>query len=353
MGFPRDLIHDVGDRYIVDGDIVIVKATLEAVAKGLDTSRLRAPAGPMRQYSTTNVPGLGTGPYGYVPTIGIDLSAIDAENAEWATAIRGAMANWAGIPGAQVYFVEAPGTYTVTVTRGTCEGRVIACASFPTVQCWPTGCVVPGDHIYITQGHDSLSADMKLGTMTHEMGHLVGFRHTNWNNRVCDDGFNMCQEPAGPDGAVHIPGTPTSAFEEGPSDGLSVMNAVIKPWNGFSGYDRIAARYLFPGGSGPDPILAATETPTISWSPTQDASAYEVWYAQRQGCGGMFCWGPAPDDILTYVGTTTSTSFVDGTRTRTSVCTAPDYFTPSPAYRIKAVFPQGTKSNLGAYTSCW
>ncbi|WP_378188221.1 M57 family metalloprotease [Aquimarina sp. W85] len=41
--------------------------------------------------------------------------------------------------------------------------------------------------------------------ITHEMGHCIGLRHTDWFARSCD-GSN---EGAGSVGAIHIPGTPT------------------------------------------------------------------------------------------------------------------------------------------------
>ncbi|WP_025668159.1 M57 family metalloprotease, partial [Aquimarina megaterium] len=41
--------------------------------------------------------------------------------------------------------------------------------------------------------------------ITHEMGHCIGLRHTDWQRRVCDGR----PEGQGADGAIHIPGTPT------------------------------------------------------------------------------------------------------------------------------------------------
>ncbi|RZS93649.1 M57 family metalloprotease [Aquimarina brevivitae] len=40
--------------------------------------------------------------------------------------------------------------------------------------------------------------------ITHEIGHCIGLRHTDWFRRYCDGG----NEGTGYDGAIHIPGTP-------------------------------------------------------------------------------------------------------------------------------------------------
>lgn len=55
--------------------------------------------------------------------------------------------------------------------------------------------------------------------LTHELGHTIGFRHTDYYNRSisCGTGGN---EGDGGVGAVHIPGTPTTAVLNG-----SVMNS--------------------------------------------------------------------------------------------------------------------------------
>ncbi len=73
--------------------------------------------------------------------------------------------------------------------------------------------------------------------ITHEMGHCVGLRHTDWFARVC----NGVNEGQGSDGAIHIPGTTTGI------DRLSVMiSCPTGNENGvFSRDDVTALEYLY------------------------------------------------------------------------------------------------------------
>jgi hypothetical protein len=77
----------------------------------------------------------------------------------------------------------------------------------------------------------------KLRNMVHELGHAIGFRHTNWQTNDCDN--SPCQP--GEYGANQIPNTP-------PTDAASVMNGgtATEEWAGFSQNDSLATTYLYP-----------------------------------------------------------------------------------------------------------
>jgi len=69
--------------------------------------------------------------------------------------------------------------------------------------------------------------------MTHELGHTIGFRHTNWDD---------LGEPETLLGLFHIEGTP-----EG-NDPHSIMNGgnATSGFSGLSYYDKVALRALYP-----------------------------------------------------------------------------------------------------------
>ena len=75
--------------------------------------------------------------------------------------------------------------------------------------------------------------------ITHEIGHSVGFRHSDWFDRFsCGSGGG---ESAGSTGAIHVPGTPTGR------DTTSIMNACFSnSENGeFNGNDITALRNMY------------------------------------------------------------------------------------------------------------
>jgi hypothetical protein len=78
--------------------------------------------------------------------------------------------------------------------------------------------------------------------ITHEIGHAIGFRHTDYFNRSISCGTGG-DEGAGLIGAIHIPGTPTGA-----SVGASVMNSCFRAseTGEFTGGDITALLALYP-----------------------------------------------------------------------------------------------------------
>lgn len=98
----------------------------------------------------------------------------------------------------------------------------------------------PYKWVQIYSGTDYIPMNAIEHVITHEIGHVLGLRHNDWQKRYsCND---VIGEDAYPDGAIHIPGTPTGLSY------YSLMNACfyIPTADGeFSYYDIEALRYLY------------------------------------------------------------------------------------------------------------
>lgn len=218
IGFERSDIEDLGDYYLVEGDIYFSK----------DGSTPTSVDGRKGQASTNNLisyaerPNITVRIDGSIPSSGVD---------DWRNEIQLAIDHWNSIAdfGINLVYVSS-GTADITVQSdgGLLPNGAIASGEFPAGG-------LAGYRILINldfNSNSTVSSSSKEYNMVHEFGHCLGFRHTNWVSRG---------ESSSPDGANQIPGTPAT-------DGNSVMNGgtALNSWAGFSTYDVIGAQNLYP-----------------------------------------------------------------------------------------------------------
>lgn len=318
MGFRSDGMQEFGDNVIVEGDILISKAQLREAA------RLRAnnPAGPRFHYTTTNIVSDSK-----IYQIRVDLSGLNSQPG-WQNAARDAITAWSGIADTHVKMVEgSPADITVGTTCT--SSNVAAFASFPSGG-------NPGSTIYVNTcfGY-STSHAQKVHNMVHELGHTIGFRHSN---------YVQMGESAGTDGAWHIWGTPTSGNATG-----SVMNGgtALNSWAGFATSDVTATQKRYPI-RGPSSLSVTNSGgyPLVSWNAAPGATSYTVrlitFYTQN---------GQYTGRGFTFLTTTSGTSYLDAANPYTGVYECPGVDTGMGEsygywyeYSVQAHYPHGSSS---------
>jgi hypothetical protein len=273
LGFRGDMVEDFGDHVVVEGDILLSKAMLHGVA----LSRPGDPLRPRFQYHTTNLVGSPK-----VNDIRVDLSGLAAE-VDWQNAARTAIGIWSQVPDSYVRIVEAaPGApVDITFTLACMNAGWAAVASFPAGG-------TPGGTITVNSAGCrgfAQNNQQRLHNMVHEVGHTLGFRHSNWNTADC---AWTCNWNAGPEGAHHVGGTPTSGNDAG-----SVMNGMtaLSQWAGFSAADLLATRTLYPLPV-PANLVSAYPggTEILTWDPVPGATGYEVRFSEHREINDSL-WG--------------------------------------------------------------
>jgi hypothetical protein len=220
MGFGTDNVQKHEDGYLVEGDIIV---SPEMFTSSLQNQTLRIAE--VEQYRTTNlVTGLPRtiriGTSGSIPTA---LS----------NAINAAIARY-NEENLRLTFVRSNSSPNIVI-RTVNTNQYIASAGFPSGG-------NPYNRVnYSTRYINGYSADFITTVVAHEIGHCLGFRHTDYMNRAYSCGGSAVNEGASTVGAIHIPGTPT-----GP-DANSWMLACLSATTNrpFNANDKIALAYIY------------------------------------------------------------------------------------------------------------
>jgi len=218
-GFPADDIKIHEGMVTVGNDAHV---TLQASREMLQHD------GSGEQYRTSNLVGTA------VTKICINPTSTFNSYARLSQGLDLAISNYNGL-GLRIYFARGPGLSgcTANITAQTMSGSG-GSAGFPSGG-YPYGT------INIGTGLNSYSVDVNEHVITHELGHAIGFRHSDYYNRAISCGSGG-DEGAGSYGAIHISGTPTTATVGG-----SVMNACFRSTETgeWTSSDVTALNYLY------------------------------------------------------------------------------------------------------------
>lgn len=225
LGFSSDNIIAEDGGYIVEGDIFIPANELK---RSLSGAILRV--GSSEQYRTTNlVTSLPR-------TITVALSSrIDASIYG---PVLDEMVRRFNAENLQLTFVRVSSGANVTFDRA--NGSYLASAGFPTSSGDPYNLVKVNTRA-IGSGTSSTFINYAATIFAHELGHCIGFRHTDYMDRSFSCGGSTSNEGASTVGAIHIPGTPT-----GPDPNSWMLACIGSGVNRpFNANDKTALSYLY------------------------------------------------------------------------------------------------------------
>lgn len=225
-GFGTTNVQRVEEGYLVEGDIILTEEYLNSVPGG---NLLRIANN--EQYHTTN---LVDGPRVITVSLDSKLSSL----AGYSTALQEMVNRYNAETLSLTFQVVSSGG---TIRFVNANGPYLASAGFPSSNGTPYGQV----KVYsknIGSGTSSTFTNMLATILAHEVGHCIGFRHTDFMDRSYSCGGAYANEGASSIGAIHIPGTPT-----GPEAKSWMLSCISRNENRpFTANDKEALDYLYP-----------------------------------------------------------------------------------------------------------
>jgi hypothetical protein len=179
-------------NYLLENDIVITPENLEAMSQS-DVYHLGAVG---EQYRTNNLVGSPR----TISVIGY-TGGSNALTSKMRTALQQAIDNYNALNMGLSFTLTFAANTNADIVVYRVGGSAGGVAGFPSGG-------NPYKWVQIFSQTNNYSTDVNEHVITHEIGHCLGLRHTDYFNRSlsCGSGGN---EGAGSDGANHIPGTPT------------------------------------------------------------------------------------------------------------------------------------------------
>ncbi|MFP2896219.1 zinc-dependent metalloprotease [Corallococcus sp. 4LFB] len=219
-GFQAGDIQVSGEAVSVGGDaLVSVEASREMLQSGGDSAE---------QYRTTNVVSTSL-----VRKICINPTSTFSSYSRLSQGLDLAIQNYNAL-GLCFTMVRGPTTgCSATIVAKTAAGTGYSSG-------YPSG-GLPYGTITIGTGWNTAPLDTVEHIVTHELGHTLGMRHSDYYSQVISCGTGGSEGTAGV-GAILIPGTPATSYVNG-----SIFNACLppNPTGEFTSTDITALTYLY------------------------------------------------------------------------------------------------------------
>ncbi len=221
LGFSnKNVSLDEDGYYIVEGDILLSEQDLAAVP---ETRFLRV--GTEEQYRTNNLVTA-------LPRT-ITVSIASQLPSSYVAALDEAISRY-NAQGLRITFQRVSSGAAISIVKG--NGNYLASAGFPTNAGSPYGQIKVNSRAIGNQPQSTVAS-----ILAHEIGHCIGFRHTDYMDRSFSCGGSPVNEGASTVGAVYIPGTAV-----GPDPNSWMLACIGSGQNRpFNNNDKTALDYLY------------------------------------------------------------------------------------------------------------
>ncbi len=221
LGFNPENAFEADGGYIVENDIFLTDEDLQGNALGSAPGLIIAES---EQYRTTNLVNAPRN---------ITVRVASTVSTAFSNSVNNAIAR---------YNAENLGlTFSRVTSGGNIVIRTVNTNQYIASAGFPSGGNPYGEIKYAKRYATGYSDGFMTTVLAHEMGHCIGFRHTDYMSREYSCGGAPYNEGASTVGAIHIPGTPT-----GP-DAASWMLACLSASTNrpFNANDKVALAYLY------------------------------------------------------------------------------------------------------------
>lgn len=232
LGFNSDNVKKVENGYLVEGDIILTPENLSHPATSPNLLIAN-----VEQYRTTNlVTALPR-------TITVSVSGTLVGAPVWSSAADAMISRYNAL-NLNIKFLRVSSGGNVDLIgfdQGPSGGYITLGSSG-----FPDAAGNPYNQIKMNTNAQAYGTNPNLTYVTnvlqHEMGHCIGFRHTDYFNRALSCGGAKSNERAGTIGAILIPGTPSGFDSESFMLACSNGGATDRTFNA---NDKIALNYLY------------------------------------------------------------------------------------------------------------